>query len=180
MTLRTLFLLRSLDLGGAERQAVVLCRGLQGRGHTVTVVLFYPGGPLVAELTEAGIPVHSLAKRGRWDLLGPLVRLRELIVRERPDILHGVLPVADILATVVSLTVRAFRPKLVFGVRASDLGMSHHDMISRLSYKIEAWLGGRADLVIANAEAGLRAVWARGLASSRGLVIPNGIDTDRF
>ncbi|MDL1890770.1 glycosyltransferase, partial [Nitrospirales bacterium NOB] len=73
--MKVLFLTRALNVGGAERQLVVLARGLRKRGHEVAVAVFYPGGLLEAELKDVGIPILSLAKRGRWDLVGFVLRL---------------------------------------------------------------------------------------------------------
>ena len=47
-----MFLIRSLEVGGAERQLASLARGLQEAGHDVSVVVFYPGGKLEADLEE--------------------------------------------------------------------------------------------------------------------------------
>ena len=54
------FLVRSLDMGGAERQLVELAKGLHARAWQVEVVTFYPTGPLRALLEAAGVPVFSL------------------------------------------------------------------------------------------------------------------------
>jgi glycosyltransferase involved in cell wall biosynthesis len=140
--------------------------------------LFYAGGPLENELSAAGIPVHHLEKRGRWDLLHPFTRLVLMLRRVRPDILHGYLPPANILAAAAIWFARS--PKLVFGLRASDMEHGRYDFLTRTTLKVEAALGRYADLVISNSAAGLRAGWARGMLAGRGLVIPNGIDTERF
>src|SRR5262249_20275631 len=178
MTLRVLFLARSLGLGGAERQLVVLAKALATRGHDVHVVLFYAGGPLESELSAAGIPVHHLEKRGRWDLLHPFRRLVLLLRRVRPDIIHSYLPPANILAAAAIWFTRS--PKLIFGLRASDMEHGRYDFLAGTTLKIEAVLARYADLVISNSVAGLRAGWARGMPPGCGLVIPNGIDTERF
>ena len=68
--MNVLFLVRTLAFGGAERQLVALARGLHERGHHVRIMVFYPGGPLEPEARAAGIPIISVDKRGRWDLLG--------------------------------------------------------------------------------------------------------------
>ena len=68
--MKILFLTRSLDYGGAERQLVILARGLRDRGHEVAVAVFYPGGALESELRDTGVTAISLAKSGRWDVLG--------------------------------------------------------------------------------------------------------------
>ena len=64
-----LFLIRSLDVGGAERQLTSLARGMQGSGHAVTVAVFYAGGGLEVDLLNIGVVIHDLAKKGRWDIL---------------------------------------------------------------------------------------------------------------
>src|SRR5574340_1409546 len=93
-----LFLARSLDRGGAERQLVVLVKGLVRRGHTVAVVVFFGGGVYEAELAEAGVRVIDLRKKSRWDILPFLNRLVRLLRKERPVVLHSYLDVPNILA----------------------------------------------------------------------------------
>ena len=176
--MRILFLIRSLGLGGTERQLVVLAKALAARGHEVAVALFYPGGALESELADAGIPIHRLDKRGRWDLIRPLRNLIMLIRDERPGIVHGFLPPANILAAVAHLFAKG--PKLIFGLRASNVEAGRYGFVNRLSYKLESWLTRRADLAISNSAAGLRSGWARGMPAGHGLVIPNGIDVSRF
>ena len=73
--MKLLFLIRSLDLGGSERQLVILARELSRRGHDVTVATLYGGGELELELREAGVPLVSLSKRSRWDIFSFPVRL---------------------------------------------------------------------------------------------------------
>jgi hypothetical protein len=66
---RLLFVTRSLNVGGAERQLCELARGLSGPDFAVTVVAFYDGGELKEELeTIPRIRTISLGKRSRWDV----------------------------------------------------------------------------------------------------------------
>ncbi len=83
--MKILFLIRALDRGGAERQLVLLSKGLRVRGHDVVVATFYPGGLLAKELSDSGVRIRSLNKRGRWDLLSFLVRLVQVVREERPE-----------------------------------------------------------------------------------------------
>src|SRR5262249_41682422 len=116
--------------------------------------------------------------RGRWDLLHPFRRLVLMLRRVRPDIIHGYLPPANILAAAAIWFTRS--PKLIFGLRASDMEHGRYDFLAGATLKVEAVLARYADLVISNSVAGLRAGWARGMPPGCGLVIPNGIDTERF
>lgn len=177
--LRILFLIRSLDHGGAERQLALLARELKRRGHRVAVAVFYAGGPLTADMHAAGIELIDLGKKGRWDILPFLGRLAGLVRRMRPHILHGYLPVSDILATLVAgLAGRGTR--LVFGVRASDMDLSRYDRLAALAYRLEARLARFADAAICNSAAGRRAVIERGFPPGICEVVPNGVDVGRF
>lgn len=176
--MRIMFLIRSLGQGGAERQLVVLAGELLRRGHQVSVAVFYGDGPLRADLQAAGVPVHDLHKGGRWDVVPFLWRLWRLIGRERPHVVHGYMPISDILAGLVCLLSPGTRA--VYGVRASDIDLSRYDWLSAAVYGIEARLGRLAKAVICNSQAGRDAVIKRGMAAHLCHVIPNGIDTRRF
>ncbi len=171
-------LLRCLDYGGAERQAVNLARGLKQRGWPVTVMVFYPGGPLQALLEEAGVAVIGLDKRGRWDLAGFLGSLLGQLRRLRPRLLHSFLDVPNALGALIKPLVPGL--KLVWGVRASNMDLARYDRLSHLAFHLARRLSPAADLVIANSRAGRDYHLARGYRPQRFLVIPNGVDSDRF
>jgi glycosyltransferase involved in cell wall biosynthesis len=175
---KVVFLVRSLKLGGAERQLVALAKGLHKRGYQIIVVVFYQNGILERDLYEAGIPVHALNKRGRWDVVGFYLNLARFIKQERPDILHGYLGMPNIL----SVLLKTFSPGtlMVWGVRASNLNLSQYDWVNRISDMIEAKLARYADLIIVNSYAGFRDAQSKGFPAKKMLVIPNGIDTYRF
>lgn len=174
--MKILFLIRSLTPGGAERQLVVLARGLRQRGHQVAVAIFYPGGALEAELRGAQIPIYSLAKRGRWDVLGFLRRFVTTVRHYRPDVLHSY------LSNLVTVLVHPFLPsmKIVWGVRSSYMDFSRYDWLFRVSYALECRLAHSADLIISNSHAGRRGHVADGYPENKMVVIANGIDTVRF
>lgn len=172
------FLIRSLELGGAERQLALLARGLQERGHWVVVVVFYHGGPYQKELQQAGVRVLSLEKRGRWDIPGFLWRYSRALKLSRPTVLHAYLGMPNIL----SLLARLFVPgvRIVWGLRASNMDMKRYDWLQRLSWWIECRLSRYADLIIVNSHAGMAFAEANGFPREKMRVIANGIDVERF
>lgn len=176
--LRILFLVRALDYGGAQRQLIQLAFSLRERGHDVAVAVYYSGGQMEKALRESGVRVIDLGKRNRWHLLGFLSRLLRVVREEQPDILHGYLPVSNILAVLTRLLVPDIRA--VMGVRASNMDISRYGRMSALSYKVEAWLSRGADLIITNSVAGFGHAKRTGMPIDRMVVIPNGIDTNRF
>lgn len=173
-----MFLIRSLDIGGAQRQLGNLALALHRRRVPTEVLTFYPGGPLRTELAGAGILVRDLGKRGRWYVLPFLYRLFRRLRSRRPDVLYSFLPMANIVAVSVAVLVPGTR--VVWGVRASHVDLDRYDALSRLAFRLECRLSRWADLIIANSEAGKRYHVARGFPESRVIVVPNGIDVDYF
>jgi glycosyltransferase involved in cell wall biosynthesis len=174
--MKILFFIRSLEVGGSQRQLAMLSDGLARRGHDVVAAVFYTGKEIELMPSQSAIRVIALGKSGRWDVLGPLTRLRRLMLTERPDVIYAFLPMQTVLAAL--LRPRRLAARLVFGIRGSQVEADRYDALIALAYRLEAWLAGRADLIIANADAGRADAIRRGFPSARIAVIANGIDTN--
>jgi glycosyltransferase involved in cell wall biosynthesis len=175
---RIVFLMRSLDIGGAQRQLIELASGLHRSNWRVKVLVFYGGGELEADLLRRGIEVQSLNKSGRWDVLGFSYRLLRSLRRERPDVLHGYLGTENLLSTAMQPFVP--RMRVVWGVRASNMDLAEYDWLARVGFRLGCWLSRFADLVICNSAAGMRFHVDHGYPANRMVVIPNGIDSERY
>jgi glycosyltransferase involved in cell wall biosynthesis len=175
---KILFLTRSLDFGGAQRQLVELATGLHGAGWDVKVATFYGGGALASRLQDEGVPTISLAKAGRWDILRFTFRLVRLLRNEQPHVAHGYLDVANILLALLRWCVP--RTRIVWGVRASNLDILRYNMLFRAELRMSVLLSRFADLIICNSNAGRTHHASRGFPARHMVVIPNGIDSKRF
>jgi glycosyltransferase involved in cell wall biosynthesis len=174
--MKLLFLVRDLAVGGSQRQLALLAAALARGGHDVAVVVLYPGGALEALLGDSGARLLSIGKSSRWHAIAPLTRLRRLFLSERPDLIYAFLPTQTTIAAL--LLPPRLGTKLVFGLRAAGMQLDHYDALNALTYRSEAWLSGRADLIIANARAVRADAIARGLPADRIAVVANGIDTE--
>jgi glycosyltransferase involved in cell wall biosynthesis len=176
--MKIVFLLRSLNYGGAERQLVILAKGLLKRGHEIAVAVFYAGGPLERELREAGVRILPLHKRGRWDVLGFFLQLIRVMREEQPDILHSYLTDQNLVAVVLKPLLP--KSRIVWGVRCSVMDLNQFDWLSGLSFRVTCRLARFADAVIINSWVGYEYHMALGYPIEKSVVIPNGIDTERF
>lgn len=173
--MKLLFATNSLEVGGVETNLVGLSRELCRRGHDVTVVS--SGGPLEPELARGGarhvrLPISLRDPAG---LVASAVRLRSLVTREGPDVVH-VMSAAGNLATL--LAPRGQRTLFV----SSPMGLQQSDRESRFTTdtrnRIVTW---RADRVLLISEEIAAAVRRLAVAPER-LIMANvvGIDLQRF
>ncbi len=169
--------MRSLDYGGAQRQLVTLAKALDKDRFDVTVISFYSGQPLERELEHSGVRFISLNKRGRWDVLGFLFRLIRQVRVIRPDVVHGYLDIANLLALFIKPFVHA---QVVWGIRAAEIDLRRYDWLLRLASQLERIFARFADLIVVNSTAGFDHHLARGFPRQKIVVIPNGIDTELF
>jgi len=171
-------LIRSLGFGGAERQLVELAKGLAARGFRITVIVFYAGGPLLDELHGTTVQVEVLGKRGRWDILGFLVRLVRAMRKAKPQVIYSLLVVPNIMSVLLKLV----RPRMVvvWGVLASSMDFGVYDWLVRFTFRLSCWLARFADLILVNSSLGAEYHHTQGYPAARMVVLPSGVDVDRF
>ncbi len=172
---KVVFVIRALMYGGAERQLITLAKALS-KDHEVAIIFFY-GGPMEKELANTSVKCVHVEKCGRWDLFF-LFRIFKPLKRLNPDVIHGYMEMANILTVLL----KPFFPKakVVWGIRASNIDFSHYDWFVRLADRVERFLAKFADLVIFNSKSGLEFYGNRGFSTRKSIVIPNGIDIEKF
>lgn len=176
--IKVLFLIRSLEVGGAERQLVELVSALDKSVFDVTVATFYPGGGLEAKLAEtSGVRLVSLEKRGRWSVFAFLWRLHRLIREVAPDIVHGYGAIANEIGTVAARMVGA---RSVWGLRHSNMVFPRQLWPLAVLFRLGGWFSRFPDLIIVNSWNGRDYHVAHGFRSRKMVVIPNGVDTAHY
>ena len=176
--IRIAFLIRSLEVGGAETQMVALARGLDRTKFSPTVFCFYPVGPLMTTLRDAGIEVISLDKKGRWDTFSFFRRLVAEMRGVQPEVIHSFMGPPNLLA----IALKRWLPnvRVVWGIRSSDVDLSRYDYTWKLTFALERWLSKRADIIAANSFAGRDHMRGHGFVDRQVIVVPNGINVSRF
>jgi glycosyltransferase involved in cell wall biosynthesis len=178
MIKKIVFLIRDLDCGGAQRQLMTLIKGLDKQRFDVTVLYFYAGGLLLKDLKDSGLSIICLEKRGRWDVLKFFWLLVQHLKRIQPDVLHGYLDESNLL----TIFLKPFLPstRIIWGIRVSNTPPDRYGWLGRLIFQLECLLSPLVDLIIVNSHAGRDYFLSHGFAADKMVVIPNGIDTERF
>ena len=173
------FLIRSLNVGGTERQIIELVKGLDNNHFDITVGLFYNKGALIEEIkTMPWIHVISLSKTGRWDILRFVFRFIRLLKVLQPDILYSFLPDANIVGLIAGRLAGVKR--IIWGTRASNMDVSRYDWVVRISLRLSAFLSRFPDAIIANSYVGRSFHEGIGYSNKSFHVIHNGINAERF
>lgn len=172
------FVVRSLDCGGAERQLVLLAKGLRQRGHNVSVTVFYANGYYEPALREAGVRVVTAGRRGRWDFIRPLLKVLRSLKSESAEVVHAYMNLGNIVTAIFRGYLRP--AKIVWGVRNSGINARDYGWLSAVGSRLERMVARRADLIIFNSSAGLSAGLKAGFNPERLATIPNGLDASEF
>ncbi|MGA2850549.1 MAG: glycosyltransferase [Terracidiphilus sp.] len=166
------FVIPGLDrIGGAERQVILLAKGLEKRGWRVSVVaLSGTGGDAAADLTAVGITFLTLQMRkGLADARG-WIRFHHWLRQQAPDVVHAHLPHAAWLA-------RWSRLAAPVRVVIDTLHSSHTGTFGRgIGYRLSGWLPDEVTAVShAVADSHMACKMAQQIT-----VLPNGVDTDAW
>ncbi len=174
-TCPVLLMIRSLGIGGSERQTAATARFLAGTRFEPHVACFRPEGIRATELEKAGIPVVHL----------PVTSFR------RPSLLHGVSRLRRYLKDKNIRIVHAFdTPMNMFGIPASlpsgrrlllASQRAHRELTTPVSRAALRMVDRLADGVVTNCEA-IRVHLQKdeGVSPDRVHVCYNGIDTDVY
>jgi len=168
---KVVYVIATLDRGGAEGQLVELVRSLDRSEFDAEVICLTRGGPLHVDLKRAGVPVHVIGKRARIDPIAFLklyVRLR----KARPDIVHTLLFTSNTYGRVAALLARV--PFRVASEMSTDPWKGLTEII------IDKALSRFTHAIVANCKAVRDACVSRGIAAEKIRVIYSGVDAGRF
>ncbi len=161
---KLLLSIRSLDIGGAERQFIELVKHIDKSKFDVQE-------DIVKNICN--IKYYNLQKNGRYDFYKNYSTLLKEI---KPDVIYSFLGEMSLF----SLWCKPKKTKIIWGFRASNMDLSQYGKVSQLLFWLQKKLSSKVDKIIANSNASIAFHKSCGFDMSRSLVISNGIDTDKF
>lgn len=172
--MKILFAVRSLNIGGTERQIISMSNMLINYGHEVDIARIYPNGDL-EKYTKANL--HTLSK----NIFFRAIDFHRLYRHKNYDVAYSFLPNMNIFSLLISkLFKKSKRPKIVWGIRSSYLDPKDYSIKVNLVYKLEKMLSGLPDLIITNSDAALNEYKKYGFPRKKIFSIPNIIDHAYF
>src|ERR1035441_9395429 len=168
-SMRIVYVLTSLGMGGAERVVLALAGRMAQRGHSVALLVLRPP---VAEQWPTGLPVvHLDMRKTPFSLFAGLARARRFLREFRPDLLHSHSFHANIVA------------RLLKGLAPPQVVSTVHNVYEggwtrMLAYRLTDGLSCRTAFV-SQAAAG-RFVRLKAVPLRKCVVLTNGIDAAEF
>jgi glycosyltransferase involved in cell wall biosynthesis len=166
-----------LDIGGAERCLVELAARIDRKRFTPVVYALSPRPApdqrsLVPQLEAAGVETHFLGAEGARHLPAVVRGLTKLLKRQRADVLQSFLFHANFVGRWAAW--RAGVRHVFSGVRVAERGVGWHLWLDRATSRLVDRYVCVSQAVADFTRARLR------LPDERVIVIPNGIDVERF
>ncbi len=163
--------------GGAERALAKLAIGLPQAEFAVEVYSILPRPEagrdlLVLELEQAGVPVHFLEATARWKWFIVVRHLAGLLRKQQPDVVQTYLMHANVLGAWAAH--QAGVTRVVTGLRVAERRARWRCWLERAA---APWA---ARHVAVSESVAQFARTRMGLDPAKVLVIPNGVDVERF
>ena len=178
--LRVLFVIGTLELGGAESQMLMLVRELTRQKICCEVFALQANGVLRVALDELGVPVHS----GRYDFASnklmkglKLIRATWILLRKarRGTVLHAYLPLSNFMGACAGYLAGVDR------IITSRRGLGNHQERCPWWKLFDRIANALSDVVVVNSQVVAEDTIRRdGIRRAKLVCIYNGLEAGRF
>lgn len=168
--MKILFVITGLGVGGAEAVVTNLADELSNRGHQVCIA--YLAGEAIIVPKNSSVSLVSLKLKGFFSLFSVFIRLRQLIISYRPDVVHSHMLHANLVSRIARLTVKI--PRLICTAHSNFEGGA----IRMLAYRLTDSLGDVFTNVSQHAVLAFEKLHA--VPKDKMIAVLNGIDSQKF
>ncbi|UDM51241.1 glycosyltransferase [Cupriavidus sp. MP-37] len=168
--MRILLLCTGLKTGGAEQQVAGLAQAFIQEGHDVAIVSLTPGCEVA--LPARATIVHLNMRKTVTSMMRALLELNRFVRQWQPQIIHAHMVHANLLARVLAAVTDA--PPVICTAHSAREG----GRLRMLAYRLtDRWAALNSHVSESARQA---MIDAGAVVPERIVVVPNGIDTDRF
>jgi glycosyltransferase involved in cell wall biosynthesis len=181
---RILFVIGSLQVGGAERHLVSVALALHRLGRSVVVYSVTGDGPLRSELEHGGVSVLlpplsrrpgpiSVCMRSLY-LFVTVAHLLKAMLTLSPEVVHFFLPEAYVVGALLAVLAR--RPLRIMSRRSLNYYQTRRPLLKYLEPMLHRWM----TVILGNSRGVVRQLLGEGIEPGRVGLIYNGIDLCRI
>lgn len=168
--------IRSLDIGGAEKQFIELVKYIDKSKFDVTVCTMYGGEQEQVIKSITNIEYINFNKKGRYDFYTFYKNYSKLLKEINPQVIYSFLGEMNLF----SLWAKSNKSKVIWGFRASDKDWKQYGRVPRTIFWLQKKFSSHVDKIISNSYASISYHEKHGFNMEKSVVIHNGIDTNRF
>jgi len=145
---------------------------------SVVISLSDSGSPVQERIEALGVPVYSLSMQPGRPTPAAAWRLIRRLYKIRPNLIHGWMNHANLVATLASASLLK-RVPVVWGIRQS-LDLKAEEKLAGMIIRIGALLSAWPERILYVSRVAANQHEAIGYRADRRFVIPNGFDCERF
>jgi glycosyltransferase involved in cell wall biosynthesis len=172
-------IITGLQVGGAERMLEKLVCATDRKIYKTTVVSLTNLGAIGKSIVDCGVQVHCVGMKQGSVSLKDLIVLVKLIRRIQPDIIMGWMYHGNIAALVAKI-LSSWKVKLLWNIRHTPYDLSKENRLTSVLIRLSAKLSSIPARVVYNSHVSFEQHKGLGFHPNKGLIIPNGFNTDRF
>jgi glycosyltransferase involved in cell wall biosynthesis len=169
--------IRSLEIGGAERQFVELVNNIDQNKFKLMVIVAYEKGELFADL-NSNLDVICLQKTKMTDLKS-FFKLNKVISTFKPDVVYTFMPDMNITLGALKILCR-HKFKLIWGQFGSEPDNSSYGRVKDRVYRIQFFFRKSANAILSDGLRGLEFLDKYDYKIKNKKVIPSGTNTKKF
>lgn len=164
-----MYLITGLYVGGAETMLKRIVTHIDKDKSDILICTIVSGGEIYKELKDKGFNVTNLGFKGFSDI-GVLFRLRKILKKVKPDILHCFMFHANMLGRLAAFGLDV---KIISSVRAKHVGNWLFNTLDFLTQRM-------VDVYTPNSQSTKRFMISKGINKKKIKVIQNGLEKERF
>ncbi|NJL53886.1 glycosyltransferase [bacterium] len=175
--MKVLHIITDLEIGGAEMMLTRLLEQLDSRLFRSAILSLSDRGSLADHLEALGVPVYVANLRSHPHQA--LAALRQVLRQFQPDLLQGWMYHGNLVAQLLALSHRDRLP-CCLSIHNALYSLRAEKRLTQLILRCSGWLSPLAATTVFVSRVSAEQHYALGYSRQRSLIIPNGVDCDRF
>jgi glycosyltransferase involved in cell wall biosynthesis len=179
MKIKLVLSIRSVDIGGAERQFIELVKNIDKNKFEIIVCTMYGGIQENILKSISNIKYYNLHKKGRYDFYNFFKKYIGILKKEKPDVIYSFMDGMNIINILTNIFLKK-KTKIIWGIRSSNVDIKKYGKFAEIIFLLQKRFSYKADLIIANSLASVVYYKNLGFSMNKSVVIHNGIDIELY